>query len=243
MAGDYAANRGEPDQSHAFAERRGIRMPECAGERRAEPKARSMFAGFRPKVRDAGSREHLPESTNSQDRARAIQRYARAAVDIARMKEKGLPVLPHQQTALGRAGEALDRLRPHGARDLAAALERQPALAHEAARGDVHGAMRSMAEELRVRTDPQLRAARFMERWWALEMDGGDGSRAARAQAEMIAGLREDPVLRAELARSAPELGLDRDRATPEQMLQRQLEMQRQFEMNRARDHDRGRSR
>lgn len=239
MAGDYAANRGEPDQTRAFADRREIRMPERAGERRAEPKARSMFAGFRPRTPEAGSREHLPESTNSQDRARAIQRYARAAVDIARMKEKGLPVLPHQQTALGRAGEALDRLRPNSARDLASALERQPALAHEAAWGDVHGAVRAMAEELRVRTDPQLRAARFMERWWTLEMDGGDGSRAARARAEMIAGLREDPVLRAELARSAPELGLDRSRATLEQMLQRQLEMQRAHE----RQQDRGLSR
>lgn len=239
MAGDYAVDRGEADHARAFADRREIRLPERAGERSAEPKARGRFAGFRPKAPEAAPREHLPESTNSPDRAVAIQRYARAAVDIARMEEKGLPVLPHQQTALARAGEALDRLRPHGARDLAAALERQPALAHEAAGGDVRGAVRAMAEEQRVRTDPQLRAERFMERWRVLGMVGGDGSRAAGARAEMIAALREDPALRAELARRAPELGLDRGRATPEQLLQRQLEMQRA----RERQQDRGLSR
>src|SRR3546814_2924178 len=48
---------------------------------------------------------------------------------------EGLPVLPHQEQALAKAGEALDRTRYQGARDLAAAFERDPRLARAAAAG------------------------------------------------------------------------------------------------------------
>lgn len=63
----------------------------------------------------------------------ANRRYPRAAVDIAGMEEKRLLVLPRQRTALTRAGEALDQMCPHGACDLAAAIGRNPQLAHVAA--------------------------------------------------------------------------------------------------------------
>ena len=119
-------------------------------------------------------------------------------------------------------------MRPHGVRDLAAAIERNPTLARDAAAGDVRGAARAMAEEARVRADPQLRAERFMERWRVLEAENGGAGSGTVARADMIAGLRHDPALRAELERRAPELGLDRDRQqTPEQVLQRQIEMER----------------
>ncbi len=238
MAADYAA---EPDEAvRSFANRREIRLPERVREivRTVEAKARGMFAGFKPKAQEAAPREHVPESTNRPDQGVAIRRYARAAVDVAGMQEKGLPTLPHQGTALARAGEALDQVRPHGVRDLAAAIERDPTLARDAAAGNTRGAVRGMAEEARVRTDPQLRAERFMERWRALETEnGGAGSsKATMDRAEMVDGLRHDPALRAELERRAPELGLDRGRQTPEQVLQRQIEMERA----RDRQQDRG---
>ncbi len=241
MAIDYAA---EPEEAaRAFADKREIRLPERVREivEKVEAKARSMFAGFKPKPQEAVLSEHVPESTSRPDQDAAIQRYARATVEAAEMQRKGLPVLPHQMTAMDRAGDLLNRMRDQGTRDLVSAFQREPKLAHDAAAGDIRGAVRAMAEEARVRADPGLRAGRFMERWRALEAENGTGSnRAAIAKADMIDGLRHDPALRNELERQAPELGLDRDRQQAiEQMRQRQIEMQRA----RERDQDRGFSR
>ncbi|MBI0477165.1 Ti-type conjugative transfer relaxase TraA [Sphingomonas sp. MA1305] len=240
MAADYAAEPAGPDaEARTFADRREIRLPErvCEIVRTVETKARGMFAGFRPKAPEA--KPAFPrESTSRPDQDVAIRRYARATVDIAGMEKKGLPVLPHQRTALARAGEALDRVRPHGARDLTAAIERNPQLARYAASGDVRGAVRGMAEEAGVRADPSLRAERFLERWRALEAEGG-GSNDRAVRAGMIDDLRHDPALRAELNRRAPELGLDRGQETPEKIMERQIEMQHTIERQRDRGMDR----
>ncbi len=230
MAADYTAEREEA--ARAFADRREIRLPERVREivRAVETKARSMFAGFRPKSHEPEPAGLAYESAGRPDQEAAIRRYARAAVDAAEMQRKGLPVLPHQMTAMDRAAGALDRVRYQGTRDLVSAFQRDPALVHDAAAGNTRGAVRAMAEEARVRADPASRAGRFMERWRGLEAEGGPGSaRVAAGRAEMIDGLRHDPALRSELERCAPELGLDRDR-------QRQIEVQRA----RDREQDRG---
>ncbi|WP_242154156.1 Ti-type conjugative transfer relaxase TraA [Sphingomonas sp. BAUL-RG-20F-R05-02] len=238
MATDYVA---EPDEAaRAFADRREIRLPERVREivRTVETKAKSMFAGFRPNARDAERRDAVPESTSRPDQDVAIRRYARATLDAAEMQRKGLPVLPHQMTAMDRAAEALDRMRDHSTHDLVSAFQRDPTLIHDAAAGKTSRVSQAMAHEARVRADPGLRADRFMERWRGLEAGGGGGR--SPAQAEMIDELRHDPALRGELERQAPELGLDRDRQQAvEQMRQRQIEMQRA----RERDQDRGFSR
>ena len=241
MAADYAA---EPDAAaRAFADRREIRLPERvrAIVRTVETKARSMFAGFRPKAPEAELPDSPREATSRPDQDVAIRRYVRAAADIAGMEEKGLPVLPHQHTALARAGEALDRVRPHGARDLASAIERDPQLARDAAGGDTRGLSRAMAGEARGRTDPQLRADRFIERWQALEAEGGGRSGVDAARAEMIEGLRHDPALRDELERRAPGSAPDTSRPPAIEQTMEQVR-QRQIEMDRARDRqqDRG---
>ena len=54
---------------------------------------------------------------------------ARAWADAKRMRTAGLPVLPHQEQALAKAGADLDRLRPNGAQDLRVALTVRPELA------------------------------------------------------------------------------------------------------------------
>ena len=61
------------------------------------------------------------------EQAVALRRYARAAADIHRIREQGLPVLPHQESALRRAGEGVDASvkRPHASHDLASALGAQ----------------------------------------------------------------------------------------------------------------------
>ena len=256
MAGDYAPERTEQDQARAFAERREIRFPELAREivAKVQAKARGMFAGFRPKP--TAERATSPEKATSPDRIaadrplapsrdKAIERYARAAADMDRMRAKGLPVLAHQERALSDAGDALDRTRPHAARDLASALERDPRLGVDAAAGNTGGAARAMETERQVRVDPEKRAERFVESWRTmgeqrarLEKAGDEkGAERLRAGMEKLAGgLARDPQLESVLQRRAAELGLRGERG----MLVRP-ELERVLE--RTRDRDLGMSR
>ena len=248
MAGDYA--RPEQDQARAFADRREIRFPELARQvaEKVRDKARGMFAGFRPKP--------TSEKTTSPERiaadrplapsqARAIERYGRAAADIGRMREKGLPVLAHQESALRRAGEALDATRPHAARDLASAIERDPRLARDAAEGNTGGAAKAMETERQVRIDPEKRAGRFVEQWQGMKEARASMERAGdRAGADklgkrmenMAGGLHRDPQLESVLRARASELALrmERGRSIGQELAQ---------SVGQGRDRDRGMSR
>ena len=248
MAGDYAREGATADRARVFAERREIRFPELAREiaAKVQAKAKGMFAGFRPKP-TSPDRSHEgkggPINTGPQpgsvapSRAKAIERYARAQADMDRMREKGLPVLPHQQQALAKAGDTLDQVRPHAARDLASAFERNPALVREAAEGKAGGAARAMAHEGQVRTNPELRADRFVERWQGLARERAelarsgdrDGAQRTSKRMESLAGtLHRDPQLESVLRRRAPELGLEMRRDRPiSQELTRSLEIGR----------------
>jgi len=224
MAGDYT--RPEQDQARAFADRREIRFPERARQvvEKVRDKAKGMFAGFRPKP--AAERATSPERVAADrplapSQARAIERYGRAAADIGRMRDKGLPVLAHQEQALAKAGDALDQVRPHGARDLASAIERDPRLARDAAEGNTSGATKAMEAERQVRTDPEKRAGRFVEQWQGLKEARASMERAGdRAGAERLGkrmesiagGLHRDPQLESALHRRAPELELKMER-------------------------------
>ncbi|KAA9011250.1 Ti-type conjugative transfer relaxase TraA [Sphingobium limneticum] len=248
MAGDYA--RPEQDQARAFADRREIRFPELARQvaEKVRDKARGMFAGFRPKP--------TSEKTTSPERiaadrplapsqARAIERYGRAAADIGRMREKGLPVLAHQEQALAKAGDALDQVRPNGARDLASAIERDPQLARAAAEGNTGGAAKAMEVERQVRIDPEKRAGRFVEQWQDMKAARASMERAGdRAGAEKLGkrmesiagGLHRDPQLESALKRHAPELALNMERG-------RSIRQELAQSVGQGRDRDRGMSR
>ena len=250
MAGDYGREgaTAEQDRVRAFAERREIRFPELAREMvaKVQAKAKGMFAGFRPKPTSpepARDGKGGPINTGSErgspapNQAKAIERYARAQADMDRMREKGLPVLPHQKEALAKAGDALDRVRPQAARDLSSAFERNPALVRDAAEGKAGGAARAMAEEAQVRSNPELRADRFVERWQGMARERAELARSGdRAGAERTAkkmdglagGLHRDPQLESVLRRRAPELGLEMRRDRPiSQELTRSLEIGR----------------
>ena len=250
MAGDYA--KPEQDQARAFADRREIRFPELARQvvEKVRDKARGMFDGFRPKP--ATEKATSPERVAADRRlapsqARAIERYGRAAADIGRMRDKGLPVLAHQEQALAKAGDALDQVRPHGARDLASAIERDPRLARDAAEGNTGGAAKAMETERQVRTDPDKRAGRFVEQWQGLKEARASMERAGdRAGAERLGkrmesiagGLQRDPQLESALHRRAPELELkmERGRSIANELAQ-------SVTIGRDRDRDRGMSR
>lgn len=250
MAGDYAPDRGEQDHARAFADRREIRFPELARQvvEKVRDKARGMFAGFRPNP--ATEKSTSPERVAADrplatSQARAIERYGRAAADIGRMKEKGLPVLAHQEQALARAGEALDQVRPHGARDLASAIERDPRLARDAAEGNTGGAAKAMETERQVRIDPEKRAGRFVEQWQGMKEARASMERAGdRAGAEKLGkrmesiagGLHRDPQLESVLRARAPELELKMERG-------RSIGQKLAQSVNMGRDRDRGMSR
>jgi hypothetical protein len=257
MAGDYA--RPEQDQARAFADRREIRFPELARQMvgKVRDKAKGMFAGFRPKPavpkEKEGAiniaRDHSQggpiNTTLDVSQAEAIERYARAAGDIGRMSDKGLPVLPHQESALQKAGERLDVTRPHAARDLALALARDPKLIEQVASGNTGGAVRAMAEEQRVRLDPDARADRFVSGWEKMQQAcagmerAGDSAGAKRLRNRMEKAadeLHRDPQLESALRARAPELKLKMER---EQSICEALSSS----LDRGRDRDRGMSR
>ena len=248
MASDYA--RPEQDQARAFADRREIRFPERARQvvEKVRNKARGMFDGFRPKpaTEKATSPERVAaDRAQAPSQARAIERYGRAAADIGRMLEKGLPVLAHQEQALAKAGDALDQVRPHGARDLASAIERDPRLARDAAEGNTGGAAKAMETERQVRIDPEKRAGRFVEQWQGMKEARANMERAGdHAGAEKIGkrmesiagGLHRDPQLESVLQRRAPELALSMERG-------RSIGQELGQSVSIGRDRDRGMSR
>ena len=249
MAGDYA--KAEQDQARAFADRREIRFPELARQvvAKVRDKARGMFDGFRPKPatekkattpeRVAADRPLAPSQT------RAIERYGRAAADIDRMREKGLPVLAHQEQALAKAGDALDQVRPHAARDLALALSRDPKLIEQAAGGNTSGAAKAMETERQVRTDPEKRAGRFVEQWQGMKEarasmeragDHAGAEKIGKRMESMAGGLHRDPQLESVLQRRAPELALSMERG-------RSIGQELAQSVSIGRDRDRGMSR
>jgi Ti-type conjugative transfer relaxase TraA len=213
MATDYS-----PEQR--FAERRGITFRERIIEiaRQLPERAKSIFAGFRPQAQKL---EPMPtEQADLSNQRRAVERFARAADDMAKMREQGLPVLPHQRDALDKAGKALDAIRPHAAADLASALQRQPELTREAADGRSQGAIRAMQLESEIRADPVQRADRFVNDWQRLgqaravmQQGGNDNSarRVAGRMADMAKGLERDPQVESLLRNRTRELGLGKD--------------------------------
>lgn len=248
MAGDYA--KPEQDQARAFADRREIRFPELARQvaEKVRDKARGMFDGFRPKP--AAERATSPERSAADrplplSQAKAIERYARAGADIGRMLEKGLPVLAHQEQALAKAGDALDQVWPHAARDLASALARDPKLIEQAAGGNTSGAAKAMETERQVRTDPEKRAGRFVEQWQGMKEarasmeragDHAGAEKIGKRMESMAGGLHRDPQLESVLQRRAPELALNMERG-------RSIGQELAQSVSIGRDRDRGMSR
>ena len=157
------------------------------------------------------------ENDRVSDLRDAIPRYARSALDIARMRERDLPVLPHQRQAQARARAALDAIRPHGARDLESACARDPTLLGEAAKGRLQRVIGAMQAEAELRNDPRLRAERFVERWQSLDRQRIGFERSGDLQGEhkirssmgaMAKTLERDPQMESLLRNRARELGL-----------------------------------
>ncbi|MBI5321592.1 Ti-type conjugative transfer relaxase TraA [Bradyrhizobium sp.] len=242
MASDY--ERADPAQS--YAERRGITFRERVAEivRKIVPeKVRGMFDGLHPRVDGAPGPDAVqqpergsagvearrepagPARETTEDReavlrrARtdALKRHARAVDAIFQMQQQGGKASPEQVKELQGARKVFEEVRPYGSHDAEAAYKKNPELALEAASGNPARAIRALLFETEIRTDPNRRADRFVERWQKLDQtsqrqyQAGDkaGYKAMRsAMGDMAKSLERDPQLESILANRKIELGI-----------------------------------
>jgi hypothetical protein len=224
MASDH-----EPAQS--YAERRGITFRERVVEivKQVPEKVRSMFDGLRlpadsgqAQERAAPEREKAadPEEALRRARTRALARHARAVDAIFDAQERGGRASPEQVTELRDARKAFEEVRPYGPHDAEAAYKKNPELASEAATGQVNRTVRALQLETELRTDPQIRADRFVESWQRLDRasqrqyQAGDmsGYKSTRsAMGDMAKSLERDPQLESILEGRKRDLGIGID--------------------------------
>ncbi|WP_299015115.1 Ti-type conjugative transfer relaxase TraA [uncultured Caulobacter sp.] len=204
------------DMASDFAERRDIHVPASVRQKAPPSREPGMFDGFRP-ASPARQPAAPAREIGQLDQHRAIERHARATADVMRMNDRGLPVLAHQRRALEIAREAMNEIGPHAAKDLERAYVREPGLAAEVASGRTQRAIRALQLEAEVRSDPRLRADRFVQRWQGLERQRtalyreGDMTGASQARDRMGAmakSLQRDPQVESLLRGRRAELGL-----------------------------------
>jgi Ti-type conjugative transfer relaxase TraA len=255
-----------------YAQRRGLEMkseivvPEAVRERPARP--RGMFDGLNlnagrapgPSVQgDAFAGVRMPAEGRAAESSQpamphemlsqAVDRYARAWTDAARMQQQSLPILEHQKAALRDAGTALDAARPGALNDLRAALRYEPvtyrAMTTLQGRERVTQLIAGIDHEDRVRREPVLKAGRLVKACARLEAEHtslkGPGQAAARGKLEAgmtaIAGeLKRDPQLESLVRTRQRALGI-----TPSSWLGRVLQaptlergLERGFERDRG---------
>jgi Ti-type conjugative transfer relaxase TraA len=227
MASDYASSdTGE----RAFAEQRGITFRERVVEavRKVVPeKVRSMFDGLRLNVAKPEQivttpvlepqQSQTPEESPAAARDRILARHARAVQAIFEMQDRGGDATLAQVDELNAARGDLNAIRPYAARDAESAYKRDGSLAPEAAAGDTARTREQIAIEKEVRTDPEKRADRFVDRWKKLgeaadrayEAGVNSGRKMMRGQmAEMAKSLERDPQLESVLASRKAALGI-----------------------------------
>ena len=217
------------DPAQDYAERRGItfreRVAEIVSQGRAREGARHVRrpaparrwragAGTDGAGKEGGGR---PGRGPAQARTKALVRHARAVDAIFEMQEQGGRASPEQVKELQEARKVFEEVRPYGSHDAEAAYKKNPELAPEAATGRVNRAIRALQLETELRTDPQRRADRFVERWRRLDQtsqhqyQAGDmsGYKATRsAMGDMAKSLERDPQLESILEGRKRDLGI-----------------------------------
>lgn len=220
MASDY--ERLEPARD--YAERREITFRTRVAEivRKAVPEnVRGMFDG--PRLHPAGGQgperkaAEDPEAALRLAGAKALIRHARAVDAIFEMQERGGKATPEQVKDLQEARKVFEKVRPYGSHDAESAYKKNPELASEAATGRTTRAIRALQLETELRTYPQRRADRFVERWrelgqtsqrqyQAADMSGYKATRSAMG--DMAQSLERDPQLESILAGRKRDLGI-----------------------------------
>jgi hypothetical protein len=231
-AKDMATDYERADPARSYAERRGITFRERVAEivRNVVPeKLRDLLDGPRLPAdggqepeREAPERKGAadPEAALRRARTGTLVRHARAVDAIFDVQERGGRASAEQVTELQEARAAFEEVRPHGSHDAEAAYKKNPELAQEAATGRVNRAIRALQLETELRTDPQRRADRFVDRWRELsqtsqrQYQAGDmsGYRVTRsAMGDMAKSLERDPQLESILEGRKRDLGIGID--------------------------------
>ena len=144
------------------------------------------------------------------------------------MQDRSLPVLPEQRKAWERARDGLNAIRPHAARDLYNAFDHDPSLINEAANGKTQRAIRAMQAEAEIRTDPSLRADRFVSNWRDLErqrlrLEHGGNWQEAQSVRHSMSGMAKS---------------LERDAQMESILRNRRMEFGLQFRSGQSLSHD-----
>jgi hypothetical protein len=162
----------------------------------------------------------MTEAEGIRLRDRAIVRHARAVQAIFTMQDQGLDLSADESRELADARKGLNDLRPKAALDAETAYARNPSLASSAARGDTEPARAAILHEKEVRTNPELRADRFVELWnrysRAAERAYVEGDYDKRrtyqdSMRSMAQSLERDPQVESILANRKRELGISID--------------------------------
>ena len=95
---------------------------------------------------------------------RSIARHARAVQEIFEIQHRGGTSTPEQDRELEAARRDLNAQIPYGSDDAEKACSRDGTLALAASTGDSRRISEQMAVEANIRTDPQKRADRFVDR-------------------------------------------------------------------------------
>ncbi len=178
--------------------------------------------GQSPERDNQPSQRQAPEITKPVDdrRARilaAIQKHAQAIEDINEMKDAKLPALPDQIAELQSARKTLDSFNRHYVPDLERGYRGDRSTPQETASGNPRRAIQILQVEAEIRSNPQLRADRFVQQWQRLTdrrhelLMSGDYSRRDKltdSMGEMARGLERDPQVESLLENRRRELGL-----------------------------------
>jgi len=210
MASDY---RRAPEPAQAPPARNpfaGLRLSRAA---QPAPQAtsfdRAVERGAPPVVR--------PDWSQAPELPTAITRHARIVSAIRFSWSVGDMASPDQRAELFASRAALDQIQPHGAADLENAFVADLGLIDQAANGRTQAVIRAMQLEAEMRTDPNLRADTFVQRWQALDRqrrlllrdhEERRASKVAQSMASMAKGLERDPQLESILRNRKQQLGL-----------------------------------
>jgi MobA/MobL family len=122
-----------------------------------------------------GRAVEAPAASRGSELIRALDGFARAWSDAARMRDQELPILEHQRAELRKATAVLERVRPGVTLDLLNAVKYEPATVPVLKAPP--GAQRSnellatLEREAKVRTNPELKAERVVKVWQSLEAE------------------------------------------------------------------------
>jgi Ti-type conjugative transfer relaxase TraA len=153
-------------------------------------------------------------------RRMALIRHAHAVGQVFNAEDARSKASPAQWEELVDSRKAFDAVRPYGWQDAEAAYAKDESLAHEAGSGKVNRAIRALQLETEIRTSPERRADRFVERFRDLKQTGErqyaagnySGYRSARAEmGNMAMSLERDPQMESLLEGRKKQLGISMD--------------------------------